>query len=148
MLRLELLLRHGGVYVDSDLEPVRALDPLLRDGKAFAVREDANCIPDFVLGAPPNHPAIRQCLDMVLAMDPAILFNKDGKGPWHSGPGITTQVFTKRDDVTVLPSVTFAPYHWSRKAQDGDKDWTQNPQTYGIHRWAASWSGAQGHQPT
>ena len=140
MIRLELLWQYGGIYLDSDIEPVRNMDDL-RGTYAFACREDHNCVPDFVLGAPPGHPAIRECIDRVLQIPVDQLIRPEG--PWISGPGVTTHVFTHRTDVSVLLPVTFAPIHWSRKHQlAGHKP---HPATYGIHHWAGSWPGASTH---
>lgn len=56
LIRLEALHRDGGVYVDSDVEPFRSLEPLL-GLPAFAGWEDESTVPDAVLGCEPGHPA-------------------------------------------------------------------------------------------
>jgi mannosyltransferase OCH1-like enzyme len=137
MVRLEVLWRYGGVYVDSDLEPVRNLAPLC-NVSGWGAREDENCIPDFVMGFAAGHPAIRQCLDIVLKMDPA------KESPWYTGPGVTTQVFqraARMRQMIIHPPVRFAPYHWKKRGdtREESKPWGDNPETYGIHRWRGSW---------
>lgn len=63
ILRLELLYRFGGIYVDCDIEPLTPLDPLLRHG-AFLVgsKDNEHMVSNFCLGATPHHPFIERCL--------------------------------------------------------------------------------------
>lgn len=129
LVRLEALWRWGGIYVDQDVEPVRPLEPL-RSFRAFAAWEDANVIPDAVLGAEPDHPAIRRCLDLAL--------ERIELGPWASGPGVTTEVLANRDDVTVLGPCAFYPYHYTQKHRRGE-DFSLVPECIVVHHWHGSW---------
>lgn len=132
LIRLEALWHHGGIYLDSDVEGYRALNPLLHL-PAFAAWEDERTVPDAVLGAEPHHPAIDTCLVLALA-------RLDG-GAWESGPGVTTEVLRDRTDVLLLPPASFYPYHWSPAAKRRGRHaphW-RNPWTFGAHHWQASW---------
>lgn len=131
LVRLEVLLRHGGIYVDSDVEPYRSMEPLL-PLSAFACWEDRACIPNAVLGAAPDHPAIRLCLEYALArMD---------QGTWQAGPGVTTEVLAFRDDVLTLPPGAFYPYHYKEKKTRRDADhMMEQPWAFAAHHWAGSW---------
>jgi inositol phosphorylceramide mannosyltransferase catalytic subunit len=71
LLRLELVARYGGVYVDTDFEALRPLDPLLHDVDLFAayLREDFEDDSDLparinnaIFGAVPEHPALVRAL--------------------------------------------------------------------------------------
>lgn len=131
LIRLEALLVGGGIYVDSDVECYRSFAPLLRL-EAFAAWEDARCVPDAVLGAVPGHPAIRECLRLALEELP--------RGPWHSGPGVTTRVLPGRPDVLLLPPGAFYPYHYSvKKARRHADHREEQPWSFAAHHWHASW---------
>jgi hypothetical protein len=130
LIRLEALYRFGGVYVDSDCEPYRSLEPLL-PLRAFAAWEDAKVVPDAVLGAEPEHPAIRACLDLAL--------RKLKAGAWASGPGVTTAILPRRSDVTVLPPGVFYPYHYNEKQRRGEDHAKAQPWAFLAHHWAGSW---------
>lgn len=130
MIRLEALVRWGGIYVDADVEPLRPLDSLLATS-AFAAWEDDRCVPNAVLGAVPDHPAIRACLELMLARLP---------GPtWEAGPGVTTTILPGRRDVLLLPPGSFYPYHYREKHRRGEDFKARQPWAFVAHHWAGSW---------
>lgn len=130
LIRLEGLLRHGGIYLDSDVEVYRPLDSLLGVA-AFAAWEDAKVVPDAVLGAKPAHPAIGDCLERAIDVLE--------QGPWASGPGVTTAVLPGRADVLLLPPGSWYPYHYSQRDRRHDDHRTTNPWAFGAHHWEGSW---------
>lgn len=140
LVRLELLLTRGGVWLDSDVELYRPLDPLLHCW-AFAGYEDRNVVPDAVLGAEPGHPAIEACLKLAVArLNSSREDWQTGRGAWATGPGVTTTVLPGRDDVLLLPPGSFYPLHYTNKH---GACWVtvreNNPWAFGAHRWHASW---------
>lgn len=69
ILRCELLLKHGGVYVDADFECVKPLDELMYKYDFFAGIEPPHEIPESsrvmlvsnaIIGARPNHPVLKR----------------------------------------------------------------------------------------
>lgn len=130
LVRLEVLHRHGGVYIDSDVELYRSLDPLL-GAQAFAAWQDPAIVPDAVLAAEPGHPAIAACIGLALA-------RIDG-GAHRSGPDVTTEVLVGRDDVLLLPPGSFYPYHYTERRRRDEDHQKANPWAFGAHHWAASW---------
>lgn len=130
LVRLEALVRDGGVYIDSDVEPVRSFEPLLQL-QAFAAWEDQNVVPDAVLGAEPNHPAF------VIALEKARAVIQGGGDAWHSGPGVTTEVLPGRGDVLVMPPGPFYPVHYLEKNKLGSRN--SAPWVFCEHKWAHSW---------
>jgi mannosyltransferase OCH1-like enzyme len=131
LVRLEALIRDGGVYVDSDVEPYRPLDPLL-PLQAFAAWEDYRSVPNAVLGATPNHPAIRACLQLAI--------ERIDQPTWERGPGVMTAVLPGRTDVLLLPPGAFYPYHYSEaKTERGHDHRKEQPWAFVAHHWAGSW---------
>lgn len=134
LIRLECLQRWGGVYVDSDVEPYRSLDPLLAC-EGFAGWEDAKVVPDAVMGARKDHPAVAR---MLAAACRAV---EQGKGAWDSGPGVTTSILPGRHDWLLLPPGSFYPYHYSSKDRDRRDYRDEQPWAFAAHHWHASWVG-------
>lgn len=134
LIRLEALWRWGGIYVDEDVEPYRSLEPLL-PLSAFAAWEDERTVPNAVMGAVPAHPAIRDCLDLMLARVP---------GPtWEAGPGVTTAILPGRPDVLLFPPGAFYAVHY--RARDRDRAMRdpatreRNPWAFVLHHYRGSW---------
>lgn len=141
LIRLETLLHGGGIYIDSDIDVVRPLDPLRALG-AFAAYEDPGVVPDAVLGATEGHPAIAECLRLALERLRSDSSDwRTGNDPWATGPGVTTTVLPGRSDVLLLPPATFYPVHYSPRDTLGARldGYQPEPWTFGIHRWAWSW---------
>jgi hypothetical protein len=132
LIRLEALWRDGGVYVDSDVEPYRSLEPLLNN-RGFAAWEDAKVVPDAVLGAEPAHPAV----GLMLAKARWALEN--GQDAWHSGPGVTTAVLPGRPDWLLLPPGAFFPYHYKEPNRRTEPHMDMQPWCFAAHHWAGSW---------
>jgi len=129
LIRLEVLLRYGGIYLDSDVAPVRALGPLLWL-LGFSAWESREVAPDAVLGAMAAHPAVARCLELAL--------ERLDQGAWHSGPGVTTEVLPGRHDWLLLPPETFYPYPPGATERAGE-DFSALPWCFGVHHWRGSW---------
>lgn len=133
LIRLEALHRWGGIYLDSDVEVFRNLEPLLAL-EGFAAWEDERTVPDAVLGFRPGHPALAIMLERARAE------LEKGSGAWDSGPGVTTSTLPGRPDVLLLPPGSFFPYHYSEKHRR-DEDHGRAPWVFAAHHWAHSWQG-------
>lgn len=133
LVRLEALLRWGGVYVDQDVQPVRPLDPLL-PLSMFAAWEDERTVPNAVMGAVPGHPAIRECLDLAIKRMP--------KGTWAAGPGVLTTLLPGRSDVLLLPPGSFYGVHYrdpDRKQRMSRFQPKEHPWAFVLHHYWGSW---------
>jgi hypothetical protein len=129
LIRLEALVTHGGVYVDSDVEPLRSLEPLMH-APAFAGWEDETTVPDAVLACEPQHPAF------VAAIEKARAAIEGGGDAWRSGPGVTTELLPGRPDVLLLPPGAFYPHHYLQKHNATD---APGPWVFLRHHWHGSW---------
>jgi hypothetical protein len=137
LVRLEVLWNEGGIYLDSDMEPLRPLDPLL-PLSAFAAWEDAARVPNAVIGAVPSHPAIWECMHLAVTR----LNEGEADITIATGPGVLTDVLPWRADVLVLPPGTFYPvhYHEMKRYRVRPRDIrAEQPWAFGMHHWAGSW---------
>ena len=62
ILRLEILNRHGGVYVDTDLECLRPLDDILADQQFVAACLKPGRVTNTFIAAAPGHPLLERAL--------------------------------------------------------------------------------------
>lgn len=131
LVRLEALIRWGGVYLDSDVELFRPLDPLVSENLVVA-EEGIGWLGMAVLIAPKSHPALFAALD---ALEEHLVSGRERS----TFPRIVTPVLRDRSDVTVLPAKTFYPYLWNERHLYG-KDYSSDPDVYAAHRWHMSWA--------
>ena len=140
IIRLEVLYRYGGIYLDSDVELFRSLDDLLEfDG--FAVAENDQVAINAVMGSTSKSKAILEMIEMsreIIAGGklkyPYTFKNSTGLD-CAFGPFVISEVQKINPEFTVLPSKDFLTFLWQpealRIAELG------NP--YGMHHYAASW---------
>jgi len=134
ILRYELLWRFGGVYIDTDFEPLRPFDALLADPRPFAGWENDRTMCTALLAAPPQHDAI----DLLIRELPASLAaNRAATPNVASGPEFATALWRERDDVRRLPPMAFYPVGWWEKQLLGKVEYPA--ETYAVHHWAKGW---------
>jgi mannosyltransferase OCH1-like enzyme len=68
-LRLELLWRFGGVYVDTDFECLRSIEPLIADATFFIGRSKPGSIHDALYGSVAGHRILDIALDTLVSSD-------------------------------------------------------------------------------
>jgi len=129
LVRFEALLKHGGVYVDSDVSLVRTLEPLLEHG-FFVGWESAGWMGTAVVGAVPGHPAVQAALDAMMA-------HVESGAARSTCPRIVTPVLRGRTDVTVLPVKAFYPV--PHATAHPRLDWSDDPNVFAVHHWHGSW---------
>lgn len=126
--RYDLIDRFGGVYLDTDMEPLRNIEPLIEGQSAFAgrffVRGQERICP-AIFGATPGHPWSSALVDGLAACNPSL---KGSMGSSYFGaitrshPAVKVfdpQVFYSGPmpggafDTHPLPDDAFAVHHWS-----------------------------------
>lgn len=128
VLRSELLLRFGGLYVDTDVECRKPLEPLIDDIPAFAAWVRPGRIGSAVLGAEPGHPAIERLLTEMQ--------DRVGQGSQiEATVALLTDVLSAAPDVEVFEPDTFYPYHPRHNPANG-RDF---PDAYAVHHWGLTW---------
>ena len=134
LIRYELLYRYGGVYVDTDFECFKSIEPLLDDISAFAGYQIDNptgvgAVNPALIGAVPGHPLLRSAIDAVPKwFKPTLL-------PCVLGPQLFTVEANKRNDITVFPTWMFYPYRWDEPHRRHEKF----PNAYAVHYWSSNW---------
>eukprot|EP00043_Microstomoeca_roanoka_P014219 m.140243 g.140243 ORF g.140243 m.140243 type:complete len:780 (-) comp15959_c3_seq2:432-2771(-) len=114
--RVEIVARYGGIYVDSDLECLENIDPLIKGASAVGCHEDgveqvALSLSTGFFGATPNHPVAQR---LVTAYGRALLNTKDVN--MKTGPAFFRAVIGEDlDMIRMLPSRWFYPIRYSER---------------------------------
>lgn len=144
--RMHALAEMGGVYLDTDVDLIRSLEPLLQHhaflGCQVGDEQPGEMVNGAIFGARKGHWLPTMIRDK---------FNQeiDGRADIGSfaGPGLITK--TLRDhglstysddpvlvrDVTIYPKRFFYPYSWTERYSPD----VVVPDTYAVHRWAETW---------
>ena len=129
-VRFEVLRRHGGVYVDTDVECLRPIDPILRGISAFAVLELPGRVGTAVLGCTPEHPAFVRA-----AREAPRTLGLGAHSADANGPYFLSLVLEQQDGVAILGAETFYPFLWD----EAPRPKHELTEAYGIHHFAESW---------
>ena len=130
LVRYEVLHRHGGVYVDTDVECRRPLTPLLRGIDAFAALEVPGGIGSAILGSVAGHP--------VFARAARLAQNTIGTGansPDANGPHFLSLIVEQESNVAIFAARLFYPYLWDELERRHETF----PDAYAVHHWTLSW---------
>jgi len=149
-IRMDALTKFGGVYLDSDVELVRPLDPLL-DRAAFLGFQAGDemsweMVNGAVFGAQRGHWLPR----LIRTMFDEKFDGRVDVGA-RSGPGLLTEILREHGlsgysdtpvdvkDVTIFPKRYFYPYNWEEAYSPA----VITPDTFAVHHWARSWVKSQ-----
>jgi hypothetical protein len=98
ILRLELLSRFGGVYVDVDFEALKPIDELLDGVPAFFGALDSGRISNAIIGSVPGHPYFARALD---ELRPRMTYGPVDRE--RTGPLLLDRLLKDFPDVKVFP---------------------------------------------
>ena len=127
MLRLELLYRFGGVYVDTDLECLRPLDDVIGDATFVATYFKPGRVTNTFVAAGPRHPLLEQALAEI---KPRQVYGFDKE---VAGPPFLARLCAQYEDVAYLEPAVLFP--------DGDEE---RANAVAIHHMSRTWKDAAG----
>lgn len=136
ILRLELLWRYGGVYLDTDMECRKPIDELLDGVEVFAAYlkfptgDEPMRVTNTVLGAVAGHPLLDRALD---AITPCVHYGQDVKQ--SAGPGLLNRLLLPDppESVTLFDPPVFYPR--TPAEEEG---------AHAVHHVARSWKDEAG----
>jgi len=127
IIRLDLLWRHGGVYIDTDLECLRPIDALL-DGSDFLVAcVKPGRVTNTVIGSAPGHPLLERALRDLRVQEPGEIFDKAA-----SGPAFLDALVKSFPDVRIVDQEVFFP-----------ETPEQREEALAVHHSARSWKSGE-----
>lgn len=146
-IRLDVIYKKGGIYLDTDMMVVKSLNSLL-ENRCFFGAEDSTYINAAIIGALPKNEFIRECLMHYDLLD---LTNSSNLGE-ITIPRLITAKFNEvssnslffdkiisYQDVIIYPSKYFYSFPFENK-QDlkNYKNYIDN-ESFAVHLWHSSW---------
>jgi mannosyltransferase OCH1-like enzyme len=131
VLRLEVLARHGGIYVDTDFECLRPLDPLLEAVDLFAGEYKNGRVNNAIIGAAAGHPTIERGLAEVRPRERFGASNMPDKEA--TGPLFVDRLL-RGGGATIFERKLFYP------------TWPERGEAYAFHHMARSWKDEAGYR--
>ncbi|MED9946618.1 MAG: glycosyltransferase [Peptacetobacter hiranonis] len=137
-IRLKVLYEQGGLYMDTDIQVLKDLTPLMEENRLFFGYESKEYANGAIIGAEPHHPFIKDMLEF---------YNEDVMNSnLYTIPKIMTYILNKKyekfdrnnfsEGIRVYDEEYFYPFNYNEEYTDDCI--TEN--TYVIHWWGKSWA--------
>lgn len=144
ILRYAVLLKHGGLYVDTDFLCLDNFYELNRSVSFYSgiCLEKEPQINNGIIGCEPGHPIIQACLDTLdVPLDPTISEVMCQTGPWHFTKHIMNYVEDKRDGLVLFPANFFYPFPALYRHNPSIPQIYNyvKPYSKAIHLWHTAW---------
>ncbi|WP_261882422.1 glycosyltransferase family 32 protein [Vibrio pelagius] len=129
-LRCYILKKHGGIYVDADMECVKNFHPLLEE--SFLGYEAPDRLSNGVMAFEANH----------ILIDKLLEYYDNNVGVYKAIPRITTNIVNECNiSIKVYPECFFYPYNPYRENSLDQLMYSDiKDNTYAIHHWGKSWN--------
>ena len=145
MLRVLCMHQYGGIYLDTDIMPLKPFDDLVEQGQCFLGKRSQKSFEVAVMGSPKGHPGIKKCIE---AFPDYYWKHKEKSNAVSTGPAFISSILFGREDVVHLPIKTFYPYNgfMSPKREEKDKMFSDKnnfpPEMIAAHYGNSRWGGS------
>ena len=146
-IRLDVIYKKGGIYLDTDMMLVKSLNSLLNN-RCFMGAEDLTYINAAIIGAVPKNDFVRECLKHYDLID---LKNSSDMGE-ITIPILITMKFIELSknsmsfdkiisyqDIVIYPSKYFYSLPYENKNDLKNYKNYINNESYAVHLWQSSW---------
>lgn len=140
ILRLEILYQFGGLYVDTDFECLKNIDPLFQDREIVLFLEKPKKICNAFFGSSKRNSDVKRLID-------GLPSRKKSHGNHRSvafkyGPEYITEKLGWEigvpDGLNCLKKTVY-PYHWKEKHRRKEDFTKTHPEAHAVHHWNGSW---------
>jgi GT2 family glycosyltransferase len=137
IIRLEILYKYGGIYIDADSICIEPLDDEILSKKCFASWEHEEIrkglISNGTMGFPEKHPLVKTAINWIINNE--VSQSKANLMAWQSvGPCLLTRMYNtnKFNDLHIFPSYTFLPVHLTGLEYNG------HGKIYAFQAWGST----------
>lgn len=137
ILRFEILYQHGGLYIDTDFECLKPIDPIINEKELVVYKEDDKMTCGAFFASTRGNPHVKSLIDNL---------PRRAKSHGHRGPAFKfgpqyLEVFLPEDIKTPLTyRKQVYPYMYNEKHRRAEDFKTTTPEAYAVHHWSMSWS--------
>ena len=139
--RFDIIYQYGGIYLDTDVEIIRTLDPLLQQSAFMGFENDHAVNPGLIIAAEPEHELIHELMNLYSNRN----FRKqDGTLDMIPSPKIVTDYLSTlgleyTNQLQTIGNMNFFPteYFCPKSYFSNQVNITSN--TFTIHHFNASW---------
>lgn len=144
-IRLKLIYDYGGIYLDTDVELLKSLDPLLNEKAVMGFESDQNVACGLVLMAEPGNTIIKSMYEMYYDIS---FYNDDSSLDLVPSPVYNTEKLiqfglqqnnTKQTISDGISQVTVFPTEYFCGKNINTGIIVKRDCTYAIHHYAGSW---------
>jgi len=151
-IRLDVLLKYGGIYFDTDVEVIKTFDDLLNND-AFIGFENSKYLGTSVIAAKPNHRWIAESLKYYseaqsldkkgnISLTPNVVNITDTTVKMY-GLKLNNKNQSLNDRLIILSSSYFSPISYDEDFKSSSSKITK--ETYSIHHYDGSWLDKKDH---
>lgn len=136
LLRFEILYKFGGLYIDTDFECLKPINPLIENKTFVVFREKERHVCGAFLASSPQNKYIKMLLDNLDARKNIV----NSAVKW--GPVYLDMMLSKDENASELineKTKTVYPYQYDEKHR-ANEDFSKDPEVYAVHRWHGSWT--------
>ncbi len=142
LVRYEIIARHGGVYLDTDVECFANIEEVLENVNLFRAEEWGPNYGNWMFGAAPNHPQMWTIVRELAA------HLHSGQAEMNvleaTGPGYFCRQIDRHPDCVIYPHMLFNPLH----AYNDPDQVTKWPEvSLANHRYDGKWYDRQKNNP-
>ncbi len=127
--RYEILEACGGVYIDTDFECLRSIEPLLSGVEIFSAAEADGIVSCGIIGSVPHHLLLQDLVETLPKQ-----FTVDAPPNESTGPVLMTQVAKRHPEVKIYHADLFYPVRYKSAGPHSLVG------AYAVHHWAGSWT--------
>lgn len=135
VLRFDILYQFGGLYIDTDFECLKPLDPFFNNRDFIACRQNPNgpSICGAFLAATKHHALVKKLVDGISERS---ITHKGKHCVAKYGPTYITDLIDRSHSLD--PKYVY-PFMWNKKHSTKDNLNKIYPEAYAAHWWNTSW---------
>ena len=144
LLRFKILEKFGGIYVDTDTEPLKRMPEEIVNYNFFSGYQPNNEIAIGIMGSKPDEPLVTFYIASVLENIKKFTYNDAISNEiWKiSGPEFFTQYlnpYLSNPTYKFFDVKYFYPYSWLEPERRNENFSITSPESYSVHHWAKTW---------